>query len=129
MQRFEEHGILLAIASISEPIKEGTQFITSNHHDIQVGTWKYSAGKKLNSHYHKDNERSITRTQEFIYVKKGKIKCLVYSLDSFLINSFELSEGDYATFFNGGHGYEFIEDSEVIEVKVGEFNYDDKVRI
>ena len=82
---------------------------------VQVGSWWYDKGKKLDSHIHKEFDRVSSRTQETIYVKQGAVKVLLYSETEKFIGDYILNEGDLAVFCFGGHGYEILEDDPKFE--------------
>lgn len=101
---------------------EGLNFVTPNELFVQVGSWWYQKGKKLDSHVHKDFAREATRTHEMTYVKKGSMKVTLYDNDKNEIREFDLYEGDLAVFAYGGHGYEITSDNtQIIEAKNGPF--------
>lgn len=101
---------------------EGLNFITPNELFIQVGSWWYNKGKKLDSHVHKDYSRETIRTQEMTYVRSGSMKVFLYDENKTYLQSFILNEGDLAVFAYGGHGYDILEDNtKIIEAKNGPF--------
>ena len=101
---------------------DGLNFITPDELFLQVGSWWYDKGKKLDSHIHNEFERVASRTQESVYVRKGSMRVLVYTEDMGYLEDFILYEGDLAVFAYGGHGYEILEDStQIIETKNGPF--------
>lgn len=113
---------LLAIIYRDSDWSPGLNFCTPDELFVQAGCWYYPAGKKLAAHRHKVYERIATKTQEVAYVKRGRMKVLVYNDDKELVGEYELSAGDFAVLPNGGHGYEILEDdTQVLEVKNGPF--------
>ena len=89
---------------------------------IQVGSWWYQKGKKLDSHVHNDFERKAMRTQEMTYVKRGSMKVLLYDDNKNYLEDFIIKKGDMAVFAYGGHGYEILDDdTQIIEAKNGPF--------
>ena len=106
---------------------KGLNFITPDELFVQVGSWWYDKGKKLDSHIHKDFDRTATRTQETIYVKKGSVKVLLFTEEEEFFHDYVLHKGDLAVFGYGGHGYEILEDdTQIIESKNGPFISVDK---
>jgi len=102
--------------------EEGLRFITPESLFLQVGTWWYKKGKKLDAHKHKDYERIVNRTMESIYVKKGAIKINLFDEDNYFLESLTIYEGDTAVFAYGGHGYEILsENTKILEFKNGPF--------
>lgn len=122
MQKIEHNGKILTIIHRNDDWKKGLDFITPDEHFVQVGTWWYDNGKKLDSHVHKDYNRTTQRTQESVYVRKGSMRVLLYSEEMEYLQDFILKEGDLAVFGYGGHGYEILEDdTQIIESKNGPF--------
>ena len=116
------NGKILAIVYREEDWIEGLNFITPDTLFIQVGSWWYQKGKKLDSHVHNEFERVATRTQEMTYVKNGSMKVLLYDENCNYLKDFVLKKGDLAVFAFGGHGYEILEDNtQIIESKNGPF--------
>lgn len=109
---------------------KGLNFITPDELFVQVGSWWYDKGKKLDSHIHKEFDRNATRTQETIYVKQGSVKVLLYTEKEKFIRDYILQQGDLAVFAYGGHGYEILEDdTQIIESKNGPFISVDKDKV
>ena len=122
MKIYKKNEKIISIVYRDDDWKEGLNFITPNELFIQVGSWWYPKGKKLDSHVHKDFDRIASRTQEMTYVRKGSMKVLLYDDNKNLLEEFILKQGDLAVFAYGGHGYEIIEDdTQVIESKNGPF--------
>lgn len=122
METIKNKGQILAIIYRDNDWIEGLNFITPNDLFVQVGSWWYNKGRKLESHIHNDFERSAMRTQEMTYVKSGSIKVSLYDENQKFLQDFILNEGDLSVFAYGGHGYEILEDTtKIIEVKNGPF--------
>ena len=118
MKKFVHENKIIAIIYKDEDWVEGLNFITPNDLFIQVGSWWYNKDKKLDSHIHKEFERSSGRTQEMTYMKSGSMKVTLYDEKMQFLDDFILKEGDLAVFAYGGHGYEILEDgTKVIEAK------------
>jgi hypothetical protein len=122
MNTYQKDNKIFAIIYKEEDWVEGLNFITPDELFIQVGSWWYPKGKKLDSHHHNDYERVALRTQEMTYVKKGSMLVTLYDEDNLFFDKFILKEGDLAVFAYGGHGYEILEDNtQIIESKNGPF--------
>jgi len=122
MKIYKDKGKILSIVYRDEDWVEGLNFITPDELFIQVGSWWYQKGKKLDSHIHNDFERKAMRTQEMTYVKRGSMRVLLYDEDKNYLEDFIIKEGDIAVFAYGGHGYEILDDNtQIIESKNGPF--------
>ena len=122
MKKIEHDGYIISIIYRDSDWVKGLNFITPDELFLQVGSWWYDKGKKLDSHVHNEFERTAMRTQESVYVKKGSMRVFVYNEEMEYLEDFILNQGDLAVFAYGGHGYEILEDStQIIETKNGPF--------
>ncbi len=73
-------------------------------------------------HIHNEVERKVIRTQEVLYIRKGKISAKIYDLDENFVEELIVSEGDTLILLESGHGYKILEDgTQVLEVKNGPY--------
>ncbi len=123
----DDNDGLIAIIYREEDWQKGLNFITPDNLFIQVGSWWYDKGKKLDAHKHLENFRKANITQEMVYVKDGSMRVDLYSINKVFIKSFELKKGDLSVLVSGGHGYEILEENtKIIESKNGPFISVDK---
>ncbi len=106
---------------------EGIQFVTPDDYSQQLGFMRRPAGHVIQPHVHLQVDRKASFTQEVLYVRKGRVRVDFYRDDESYVESREISDGDVILLSSGGHGFEMIEDSEMIEVKQGPY-MDDKRR-
>lgn len=107
----------------------GTAFFTPHSFSQQLAFIQRNCGEKIQEHIHNLCAREIQYTQETLFIKKGKLKVNFYNNEKKFITSRTLQTGDVILLASGGHGFEFLEDSEIIEVKQGPYCGDqDKVR-
>ncbi len=117
-----KNGEVIANLIHDEDWHKGLQFFSDDSDFIQVGTWNYDEGKELQSHIHNEVERTIKRTQEVIYVKRGSIQANIFGLDGKFISSSTVKAGDTLILLDCGHGYTILEDgTQVLEVKNGPY--------
>ena len=122
MKKIIHNDKIIAIIYREKDWEEGLNFITPDSLFIQVGSWWYQKGKKLDSHVHNEYERVASRTQEMTFVKSGSMKVKLYDEEMKYLQQFILKTGDLAVFAYGGHGYEILEDNtKIIETKNGPF--------
>lgn len=122
MQKIEHNNKIVSIIYRDKDWIKGLNFITPEEMFIQVGSWWYDKGKRLDSHVHNDFERLALRTHESVYVRRGAMKVVLYTEDKEFLEEYTLYEGDLAVFAYGGHGYEILEDNtQIIESKNGPF--------
>jgi len=122
MELIKHNKRLISIIYRDDDWKKGLNFVTPDELFIQVGSWWYDKGTKLESHIHNDFIRMAERTQESIYVKQGSVKVLLFTEEEEFLQNCTLYAGDMAVLAYGGHGYEILEDNtQIIESKNGPF--------
>lgn len=112
---------ILAIVIKNSFNKEGMQFFTPESFPQQLAFVQHKKGKIIKPHIHNILKREIYFTQEIDIIKRGKIRVNLYSNDRQLMETFILESGDVIMFASGGHGYEVLEDVEIILVKQGPY--------
>ena len=63
----------------------------------------------------------IKRIEEVLFVKNGKVKVTIYNEKQHIIAEEIVSSGDVVYLCHGGHGFEILEKTELIEVKQGPY--------
>ena len=120
---------LMAIIVKNSFSKPGVTFFTANELSQQLAFMKHPCGKIIDPHVHKPVPREVLYTQEVLFIKSGKLKVDFYDDDQSYIESRILNKGDVILLIKGGHGFEVLEDLQMIEVKQGPFaGENDKVR-
>ena len=106
-----------------------SEFITDDNDLLQLGFISYPENHKIQPHKHISVERNTSGTNEFLILKKGKVKLNLYDEEKKHIESHILTKGDWVLLFGGSHGFDIIETCIMIEVKNGPYAGDkDKIR-
>jgi hypothetical protein len=120
---------LLAIIIRSNYQHDGITFFTPNEFSQQLGYMCRPKGYTIEPHIHKHLERKVFFTQEVLVIKRGMVRVDFYDERQFYIESRNIYTGDVILLASGGHGFEILEDAEIIEIKQGPYNNEkDKVR-
>lgn len=120
---------LLAIIVKANFHKDGIEFFTPGDFSQQLGYMNRPKGYVIEPHVHNLVERKVTLTQEVLYVKSGRVRVDFYSDHRVYLESRTIAKGDVILLASGGHGFEMLEDAEMIEIKQGPYCGDeDKVR-
>jgi len=108
---------------------QGVEFFTPENFSQQMAYMSHPPKKLIEPHVHKKNTRSIFFTQEVLFIKRGKIRVDIYNDEKKYIKSRILCKGDVILLASGGHGFEVLEELEMIEVKQGPYSREeDKIR-
>jgi mannose-6-phosphate isomerase-like protein (cupin superfamily) len=120
---------LLAVIVSGKFREKGIHFFTPNDLSQQLAYMRHPAGKVIDPHVHNPVSRNVHYTQEVLLIKKGKLRVDFYDNDQRYLESRILEEGDVILLATGGHGFEVLEEIEMIEVKQGPYAGDqDKTR-
>lgn len=120
---------LLAIIIGSDFKKDGIEFFTPGDFSQQLGYMNRPQGYIIDPHVHKLVERKVTLTQEVLYIKSGSVRVDFYDDEQNYLESKIVKTGDVILLAAGGHGFEMLENSEIIEIKQGPYcGEEDKVR-
>jgi len=121
-------GQLYAIILKAEYDEGGIKFFTSNELSQQLASMSYKPGKIIPAHSHQLVRREVFFTQEALFIRKGKLRVDFYSSEQEYRCSRILQKGDVILLIAGGHGFEVLEDLNMVEVKQGPYAGDqDKV--
>lgn len=101
--------------------QEGIHFFTPNDFSQQLGYMKHPAGKLILPHVHNPVERQVAFTKEVLFIRKGKLRVDFYTDQQVYLESHVLGSGDVILLARGGHGFEVLEDVEMVEVKQGPY--------
>ena len=129
IQRIEHNGKLFAIIIKNDYSKDGVDFFTPNDFSQQLAYMKHPKGKKIDAHLHNVVKREVSYTKEVLVIRKGKLRVDFYEDDKSYIESHIVEQGDIILLAFGGHGFECLEEVEMIEIKQGPYlGEQDKVR-
>ena len=115
-----EEGIL-AIIVRAEFRRKGIHFFTENTLSQQLAFMQHPAGKVVETHVHNPVRREVQFTQEVLFIRKGRLRVDFYDSDQCYLESRALDAGDVILLIQGGHGFEVLEEVEMIEVKQGPY--------
>ncbi|PWS31663.1 cupin domain-containing protein [Pedobacter paludis] len=129
IEKIEHQGNLLAIIIRANYQKDGISFFTPNDFSQQLGYMNRKKGYVIEPHIHKLVERKVVLTQEVLYIKSGSVLVNFYDESQLFLEHRIVVTGDVILLASGGHGFEMLEDSEMIEIKQGPYvGEEDKVR-
>jgi hypothetical protein len=129
VERIEDSGRVLGIIVYHGFSKPGIEFFTPDDFSQQLAYMRRPAGYDIAPHVHKLVRREVLYTQETLFIRKGKVRVHFFGEDRKPVCTKVVETGDVILLVSGGHGFEMIEESEILEVKQGPYaGDDDKVR-
>ncbi len=124
------HGLepiaLIIKADFDEP---GIHFFTPANFSQQLASMKHPKGHKIAPHVHNIVNRQILYTQEVLVIRSGRVRVNFYSSDKTFLEHRILEVGDVILLCGGGHSFEMLEETSMIEIKQGPYvGEEDKIR-
>lgn len=124
-----DDGKIIAIVVRRDFQKEGVNFVSKKDFPLQLGISSYKKEDKIKPHFHIRKEIRINKIQEVVHIQSGRAVANLYDMNSRIIKSVELATGDTIFLTDGGHGFEMLEDTKIIEIKQGPYLGRDKDKI
>ncbi len=118
-------GQLCAIILTAAYDKGGILFFTPHYFSQQLASMSYPAGQVIPAHTHNPVRREVFFTQEALFIRKGRLRVDFYSQQQEYRQSRVLGPGDVILLIAGGHGFEVLEDVNMVEVKQGPYAGED----
>ena len=124
--RLRDSGALIAIVISHARTDQGLSFPTSDTEEFQIGHMAWPAGHKIQAHSHRSITRVTQSTSEVLFIRRGKVRMTLFTAEGQPLAIRELGEGDVVALFSGGHGFEILEDADIVEVKQGPYTGEDE---
>jgi mannose-6-phosphate isomerase-like protein (cupin superfamily) len=129
IQTIEHDGYTLAIILPAKFQAEGIHFFTPDDFSQQLAYMRRPTGYVVQPHVHNPVKREVEYTKEVLFIRSGRLRMDLYDDSQNYLESRILCAGDVVLLVRGGHGFEMLEDCEIIEVKQGPYAGDkDKTR-
>lgn len=120
---------VVAIIIRSDYNEHGIHFFTPNDFSQQLAYMSHPTGHIIDAHYHNPVPREVIYTQEVLVIRRGRLRVDFYDSARNYFDSRELIAGDVILLASGGHGFEVLEELEMLEIKQGPYCGDqDKTR-
>jgi hypothetical protein len=128
-EQIVHQGEMFALIVRDEYSMPGISFFTPGDFSQQLAYMLHPAGKVIDPHFHNPVPRTVVYTQETLLIKRGRLRVDFYDDQQLYLESRILEAGDVILLIKGGHGFEVLEELEMIEVKQGPYAGDhDKTR-
>jgi mannose-6-phosphate isomerase-like protein (cupin superfamily) len=121
-EEVKDQDEILAIILRADYSAEGLHFFTPNAFSQQLAYMHHPAGKTIEAHCHVAQPRNIEYTQEVLVLRRGVLRVDFYRSDKSYLESRTLRAGDVILLAHGGHGFEVLEEIEMIEIKQGPYS-------
>jgi dTDP-4-dehydrorhamnose 3,5-epimerase-like enzyme len=104
-------------------------YFTPNNFSQQLGYMNRPRGYEIFPHLHNKVKRKVEYTNETLLIKSGKVRVDFYDGNKNYLKSQILNKGDVILLAQCGHGFQMLENTEMIEIKQGPyFDDNDKTR-
>jgi mannose-6-phosphate isomerase-like protein (cupin superfamily) len=122
-------GTVLAMIIPAQYSEPGIRFFTPPEFSQQLAYMRHPPGKQILPHVHNAVAREVFYTHEVLFLRKGRLRVDFYDQEKNYLESRILEAGDTILLASGVHGFEALEEIEMIEVKQGPYSGElDKTR-
>ncbi|MBL6787235.1 MAG: hypothetical protein ISQ27_04500 [PS1 clade bacterium] len=129
VQRICNGDEMLALIIRADYEAEGIEFFTPDEFSQQIAYMNRPENYVIPPHVHNPVARSVAYTKEVLFIRSGKLRVDFYTDEQAYLHSTILNAGDVIFLATGGHGFEMLENTQMIEVKQGPYAGDnDKTR-
>jgi hypothetical protein len=117
----ERDGETLAFIVYTSFAESGVSFFTPPELSQQLAYMRHPPGRVIEAHVHRPVPRTVNYTQETLFLKRGRLRVDFYDNQQTYLESRILAGGDVIMLVSGGHGFEVLEEIEMLEVKQGPY--------
>jgi hypothetical protein len=128
VEHIEHQGMTIAVIVRRNFRKDGIEFFTPSSFSQQIGYMNRPAGYVIAPHVHLPVRREVQYTNEALFIRRGRLRVDFYAPDQTYLESTLLEGGDVILLVQGGHGFEMLEETEIIEIKQGPYAGDNDKR-
>jgi mannose-6-phosphate isomerase-like protein (cupin superfamily) len=112
---------ILAIILRASFTADGIRFFTPDAFSQQLAYMNRPTGYVIPPHVHNPVVREVEFTREVLFIRSGRVRVDFYDDNHEYHGSQILARGDVLLLASGGHGFEMLEPTEMIEVKQGPY--------
>ncbi len=121
--------LLAILVRANATSEEKYNFLSEPSQPLQLGMNFYKAGESIPNHAHLPREILVGRVQEAILIGEGKARLVLYDERRERVADVVLERGDLVLLTAGGHGFEILEDTKILEVKQGPYDGKSKDKV
>lgn len=100
---------------------DGIEFFTRDEDTLQLGYMRREKGYRIKPHVHRSVPRQVEFTNEVLFIKSGSVRINFFGDDLAFRKAVTVGTGDIVLLAECGHGFDMLEDSEIVEVKQGPY--------
>ena len=119
--KIEDENELIAIIIPVEHKSAGIEFFTPEEFTQQIAYMNRPSGYVIEPHLHNRVKREVYYTKEALFIRSGKVRVDFYNENKVYLKSNILNAGDVILLAKGAHGFEMLEESDIIEIKQGPY--------
>ena len=106
---------------LRHPYEPKNQEFVSNYKDyLQLGVMNLEEGRILKPHIHKSRNEQVPITQEALIIQRGRMRVDFY-YNRRKVKETILNSGDIIVLLSGGHGFEMLKPTKLVEIKQGQY--------
>lgn len=96
------------------------EFVSDKFDYLQLGVMNLEEGRILKPHMHKSRNEYVPITQEALIIQRGRMRVDFY-YNRRKVKETILNSGDIIVLLSGGHGFEMLKPTKLVEIKQGQY--------
>jgi len=121
MKRVIRNNLTYALILSSSDFQPGVKFVSEPEWSLQVGLLEWPRAHALSAHVHLPHNPGQVQHQEFLFVVSGEMEVEFFDETGFRLQTEILGPGQALLQVRGGHGFRFLAETRLIEVKSGPY--------
>jgi hypothetical protein len=117
----DPHLGLQALLIRSSAKVAGINFFTPPENELQLGLMTRGRENPVRLHKHISIVREVLTTQEVLLIRSGRAQVTIWNESLEKSQVFVLEKGDVVLLLRGSHEIEFLETTEILEIKQGPY--------
>ena len=97
-----------------------TSFMTDSKLPLQFAHMSFKKNETIQAHEHNIFKREVSNINEVLIVKSGSIRVNFFN-QKVKVHDEIINKGDIIFLQDGGHSFDFLEDSRIFEIKNGPY--------
>ena len=97
-----------------------TSFMTDSKLPLQFAHMSFKKNENIQAHEHNIFKREVSNINEVLIVKSGSIRVNFFN-KKVKVHDEIINKGDIIFLQDGGHSFDFLEDSRIFEIKNGPY--------
>jgi hypothetical protein len=129
MRQVIRNSLTYALILSLDDFQPGVKFVCEPEWSLQVGLLEWPRAHTISAHAHLPHNPGQVQHQEFLFVVSGEVEVAFFDENGCRFQTEILAPGQALLQVRGGHGFRFLAETQLIEVKSGPYRGREKDKV